>query len=667
MCGICGIITPDVALRPTRTLKRMVLRLRHRGPDEYGLFEDEWASLGHARLSIIDLSTGSQPIHNEDRRLWIVYNGEVFNYLELREDLLTRGHRFYTRSDTEVFLHAYEEYGPECLQRVNGQFALAIWDRKECQLFLARDRIGIRPLYYHRSAQLLAFASEMKSLFLLPGFQTRLDLLALNETLTFWSPQAPRTSFEGIEELEPGCFLTYRARDQAFQGRKFWDITFQDPAPEGKRSLESCKEEFRSLLVDASRIRLRADVPVGAYLSGGLDSSTITAIVKRFTDTPLRTFSISFQDRVFDESSYQRKVVSHLGTEHQETLCTNKAIAEAFPQVIWFAEKPLLRTAPAPLILLSRLVRENGFKVVLTGEGADEFLGGYDIFKEAKIRALWARNPSSSLAPQLLQRLYPYLETPSGGKRSHFQLFFRQGLTETHLPYYSHLIRWRNTSRIRSFLASELQDRIRDHDPIQKFVEQLPVGFEKWHLLHKAQYIEVKTFLSAYLLSSQGDRVAMANSVEGRFPFLDYRVMEFCTRLPPQYKLRGLNEKYLLKIAFEDELPAEVIHRPKQPYRAPIHRSFFCAGAPDYVETLLTEEAVRKKGYFDPDGVLHLVEKCKRPGAFVSEVENMALALVLSVQLLDEFFFGRAPVQDVDPDGISFSSFGGLEKGEQWS
>ena len=665
MCGICGIITADIGRRPTRVLKRMVLRLRHRGPDEYGLFEDEWASLGHARLSIIDLSTGSQPIHNEDGSLWIVYNGEVFNYLELREELLKEGHRFYTRSDTEVFLHAYEQYGPECLQRINGQFALAIWDRKECELFLARDRIGIRPVYYYRAPQLLAFASEMKSLFLLPGFQTRLDPLALKETLTLWATQAPRTPFEGIEELEPGCFLIYQARGQALQRKKFWDIGFENPAAEDKNSLERCKEEFRSLLIDATKIRLRADVPVGAYLSGGLDSSVITAIVKRFTDTPLRTFSISFQDLVFDESSYQRKVVSHLGTEHQEILCTNRAIAEAFPQVVWFAEKPLLRTAPAPLILLSRLVRENGFKVVLTGEGADEFLAGYNIFKEAKIRALWARNPSSSLAPQLLQRLYPYLESPSAGKRSHFQFFFRQGLTETHLPYYSHLVRWRNTSRIRSYLAGELQDRIHHYDPVEKFTEQLPAGFEKWHLLHKAQYIEIKTFLSAYLLSSQGDRVAMANSVEGRFPFLDYRVMEFCTRLPPHYKLRGLNEKYLLKMAFQDELPPEVIQRAKHPYRAPIHRSFFCPGAPDYVDALLSEQTVRQKGYFDPRNVQRLVEKCKRPGTFVSEVENMALAFVLSVQLLDELFFGPPPVEDIDPERVHFSSFGGLGEGKQ--
>jgi len=657
MCAICGIITPDLKRRPARLLKQMVLQLRHRGPDECGLFEDEWASLGHARLSIIDLSTGTQPIHNEDRSLWITYNGEVFNYIELREDLLVKGHRFYTSSDTEVVLHAYEQYGPECLGRFNGQFAIAIWDRKNCELFLARDRVGIRPLYYCVSREQIAFASEMKAIFLLPDLNTRLDPLALEQTITLWAPQAPRTPFEGIQELDPGHFLIYRAKEQALSKKSYWSLGFASSTEEDRRPLKACTEELRSLLLDASKIRLRADVPVGAYLSGGLDSSVIATIVKRFSDTPLKTFSVSFEDRVFDESSYQKKVVSHLSTEHQETICTNRAIAEAFPSVVWSAEKPLLRTAPAPLMLLSRLVRENGFKVVLTGEGADEFLGGYNIFKEAKIRAFWAREPSSRLRPLLFQRLYPYLERPGSGKRPSFQLFFRQGLANTHLSYYSHLIRWKNTARIRNYLARDIQKAINEYDPVEEFIDQLPRGFQELPLLHRAQHLEINTFLSSYLLSSQGDRVAMANSVEGRFPFLDHRVMEFCARIPPRYKIRGLNEKYLLKNAFRKDLPSEVIQRAKQPYRAPINRSFFVADAPDYIENLLSEDSLRKKGYFHLPAVQRLVKKCSKPEAFVSEVENMALAFILSVQLLDELFL-HAPLNRVpDPDTAVFSMF----------
>ena len=657
MCGICGVITPDVKRRPTSLLKEMVLTLRHRGPDEFGLFEDEWASLGHARLSIIDLSTGTQPIHNEDQSLWIVYNGEVFNYIELREDLLANGHRFYTNSDTEVVLHAYEAYGPECLKRFNGQFAIAIWDRKRCEIFLARDRIGIRPLYYCISRNHLAFASEMKSLFLFPDFQTRLDPFALDQTITFWAPQTPRTPFEGIAELEPGHFLIFRPRENTVSKERYWTPEFSAFTEKEKKPITEYMEELRSLLLDACRIRLRADVPVGAYLSGGLDSSVITTIVKRFTDTPLKTFSVSFEDQVFDESSYQRKVVSHLSTEHQETICTNLAIAEAFPHVVWFAEKPLLRTAPTPLIQLSRLVRENRFKVVLTGEGADEFLGGYNIFKEAKIRAFWAKEPNSRLRPLLFKRLYPYLEEPVSGKRSAFQLFFRQGLGEVNLPHYSHLIRWKNTSRIRNYLAEEVQDAINGYDPVAEFTDQLPPGFHQWPLLHKAQYIEIKTFLSEYLLSSQGDRVAMANSIEGRFPFLDHRVMEFCAQLPASYKIHGLNEKYLLKVAFKEDLPSEIIERAKQPYRAPIYRSFFAMDAPDYVDDLLSEDAIRRKGYFHLPAVRRLVQKCRQADAFVGEVENMALSFILSVQLLDALFLRQTPKKDPDLDRANFCLF----------
>ena len=657
MCGICGIVTPALDRRPTEVVQRMVLRLRHRGPDEYGLFEDEGASLGQARLSIIDLSTGTQPIHNEDQSLWIIYNGEVFNYIELHEELVAQGHRFYTKCDTEVVLHAYEQYGPECLQRFNGQFAIAVWDRRRKELFLARDRVGIRPLFYHISRGLLAFASEIKSLLLVPGLSARFDPLALEQTLTLWAVQAPRTPFEGISEIEPGNYLLYRSPDGPVTKRAYWNLRFATEEELDKRPLEACKEELRSLLLDASRIRLRADVPVGAYLSGGLDSSIITTIVKRFTDTPLKTFSVSFEDPVFDESAHQRRVVSHLDTDHHEIFCTNRAIAEFFPQVVWFAEKPLLRTAPTPMMLLSRLVRDHNFKVVLTGEGADEFLGGYNIFKEAKIRAFWAKEPDSRLRPLLFKRLYPYLETPGQGKRSYLQLFFRQGLEETRLPTYSHQIRWKNTARIRNYLTEDLQNAIRGYDPVEEFTSQLPDGFQDWPLLHKAQFIEVKTFLSAYLLSSQGDRMAMANSVEGRYPFLDYRVMEFCARLPPSYKLKVLEEKYLLKRAFREELPPEVIERAKQPYRAPISRSFFAADAPDYVDSLLGSDGIRSKGYFQPSAVDRLVQKCRRPDAFVSEVENMALAFILSLQLLDEKFLRVGLAEEPDPDSVRFTHF----------
>ncbi len=661
MCGICGIVSPERGASRRGLATRMALRMAHRGPDEFGVYADAHAALGHARLSIIDLSTGQQPMHNEDRSLWIVFNGEIFNYVELREDLAALGHEFYTHSDTEVILHAYEQYGPECLHRFNGQFGFAIWDRGKRELFLARDRAGIRPVYYLLADGAFHFASEMKAFLEVPGLALSLDPQALAQTVTFWSPLAPRTPFKEVRELEPGTWLRYRPEGGVVAKRTFWRAPFAAKDDVDARPPAVVGEELRALLIDASRIRLRADVPVGAYLSGGLDSSTITAIVKRFTDTPLATFSVSFEEGGFDESAFQRTMVAHLGTDHHETFCTNAGIAESFPRVVWFAEKPLLRTAPAPLMVLSRLVREHGFKVVLTGEGADELLGGYDIFKEAAIRAFWARDARSRLRPQLFTRIYPWLSAQGKGGRAAWKMFFVQGLEDVNLPWYSHFIRWRNTARLGEFLAPDVRAALREYDPIEEYVAGLPPGFHAWPLLHKAQLLEMETFLSPYLLSSQGDRMGMANSVEGRFPFLDYRVMEFCARLRPAMKLNGLSEKFLLKRAFGGELPAAIVRRPKQPYRAPIGKSFFAEAAAPLLEHALGDERIAAFGCLDAARVKHLLGRCRRAGGNVSEVDNMALAFVLSLQLLCDQFLarncdatpspGRAPVRQLAPDG----------------
>ncbi|HAK97269.1 MAG TPA: asparagine synthase (glutamine-hydrolyzing) [Planctomycetes bacterium] len=659
MCGICGIVAPERGAPQRELAARMAFRLAHRGPDEFGTYADERAALGHARLSIIDLATGTQPIHNEDRSRWIVYNGEVFNFVELREELLARGHSFYTHSDTEVILHAYEQYGPDCVHRLNGQFGLAIWDRRREELFLARDRAGIRPLFWlmHRGA--LLFASEMKAFLEVPELSLSLDPQALAQTVTFWSPLPPRTPFKEVRELEPGTHLLYSAARGTIAKKTFWRMPFADKDGVDRRPLGEIREEFHSLLVDASRIRLRADVPVGAYLSGGLDSSTITAIIKRFSDTPLKTFSVSFEEASFDESGFQRAMVAHLGTDHHETFCTNKGIAESFPRVVWFAEKPLLRTAPAPFMVLSRLVREHGYKVVLTGEGADEMLGGYDIYKEAAIRAFWARNPRSRLRAQLFARIYPWLSAQSTGGRAAWKMVFVQGLEQTTLPWYSHYIRWRNTARIGEFLSADMRAALQGYDPIEEYVAGLPAGFHDWPLLHKAQLLEIETFLSPYLLSSQGDRMGMANSIEGRFPFLDYRVMEMSARLRPELKLYGLTEKYLLKQAFGDELPEAIVRRPKQPYRAPIGKSFFADPQSALLERTLGADAIASFGVLDAARVARLTARCGRKGGTAGEIDNMALAFAVSLQLLCEQFLagrcdpapppGAAPVREFGP------------------
>ena len=654
MCGIAGIFNLETRDPVAEgTLRQMLGMIRHRGPDEFGIYLDGPVGLGSARLSIIDLSGGQQPISNEDGNLWIVFNGEIFNYVELRPELEARGHRFTTTSDTEVLLHLYEEYGPKCLERLNGQFAFAVWNRRDQTLFLARDRLGVRPLFYTRHGGRLVFASEIKSILSTGVIAAELDPAVLEQVFTFWSPLSPATIFKDIVELPPGHYLT--AGPGKCEVGKYWDLAFPEvhnaaPASSSQKTTEDYERELAELLVDAAKIRLRADVPVGAYLSGGLDSSLIASIIRNFTTNHLDTFSIAFDDAHFDESAWQMKMAKFLGTEHQVVRATHADIGRVFPDVVWHTEVPLMRTAPAPMFLLSKLVRDSNYKVVLTGEGADEFLGGYDIFKEAKVRRFWAAKPDSRWRPLLLQKLYPDIALLGKANASMLAAFFKEGLADVDSPYYSHMLRWRNGRRTARFFSSELKQKF--NGSVTTLVDRaLPASFSRWEPLARAQYLEIKIFLSEYLLSSQGDRMGMANSIEGRFPFLDYRVVAFCNQLPARCKLRNLTEKYLLKQLGKRWLPPEIWQRPKRPYRAPIHRSFFNQKTPEYVRELLSPEKIRSNGLFDPTAVKLLVQKAQQ-GQSIGETDDMALAGILSTQLVHsqfvEKFRSAPPVSDRD-------------------
>ena len=641
MCGIAGILTNRSTNMPERAeLAAMIARLHHRGPDGKGMFIEGAIGLAHARLSIIDIAGGQQPIHNEDATVQVVFNGEIFNYVELRRQLIAQGHRFYTRSDTEVIVHLYEEHGERFVDHLNGQFAIALWDTKRQSLLLARDRTGIRPLFYTEAAGRLIFASEVKALFALPEVRRSIDIQALAETCTYWSPLAPRTAFDGVSSLPPGHVMIVAGGVR--RTFCYWDWTFPDAEPyqgdKPHRAEADYASELRELMIDAVRLQLRADVPVGAYLSGGLDSSIITSIVQNFSDTPLRTFSLTFDTPEFDESAHQQEMVDYLGTSHTSIRCTHADIAAAFPRTILHTESTIVRTAPAPLMLLSGHAREAGYKVVLTGEGADEVFGGYDLFKEAKIRRFWGRSPESSSRPRILARLYPYLKNSPADGRAHAltQAFFRDGMEYIDQPYFAHIPRWTSTRRISQFFSRETQDAIDNWDPYAAIMATLPSGMDRWKPLSRDQYVEAHTLMSGYLLCSQGDRVAMANSIEGRFPFLDHRVIEFANRLPPQLKLHGLTEKYLLKKSMTGLLPESVRTRPKQPYRAPDSQSFFNAGrAVDYVAELFSPSKISNAGYFDGIATTKLFEKC-RAGRAIGFADNMAFVAILSTMLLHE-------------------------------
>ena len=636
MCGIVGILNlTEGAPIQELVIRQMLAMIRHRGPDQFGIYLDDQVGMGSARLSILDLQHGQQPIPNEDNTLWIMFNGEIFNDPDLRQELQSRGHRFSTHCDTETIVHAYEEYGPDCLNKFNGQFVIAIWDTRDRSLFLARDRLGVRPLFYTLAANSLVFGSEIKAILAEPRVTAEIDPVALNQIFTFWSTLTPRTIFRRIIDFPPGHFMLVREGEISL--KPYWNLTFPERESSSVRSKQDYLEEFRSLLVDATKIRLRADVPVGAYLSGGLDSSTTAAIIRNYTNNHLDTFSISFSDPQYDESEYQLKMARFLGTDHQVVYASHADIGRVFPEVIWHTETPIMRTSPAPMFLLSKLVRERNFKVVLTGEGADEVLAGYDLFKEAKVRRFWARRPDSKWRPALFKKIYPWISGLAAGNAEYLAAFFGMGLTDTHAHDYSHSIRWRTTNRTKRFFSEETLQTIQSTAGESDLTPSYPDGFEGWDPLHQAEYLEISIFLSQYLLSSQSDRMAMAHGVEGRFPFLDYRVVEFCNNLPPTLKLRGLTEKYLLKELAREWLPAEICDRPKQPFRAPIHRSFFNDAKLEYVQELLSPASIGLAGVFNPAVVSQLTAKLER-GLPLSETDDMALVGVLSTQLVVQQF-----------------------------
>jgi len=649
MCGIAGICHIDgpdgVSLN---SIRNMIGALRHRGPDETGIYLDDQVALGNARLSIIDLSSGTQPIHNEDKSLWIVYNGEVFNYPELKEGLLKKGHCFYTTSDTEVVLHLYEEQGPDFLTQLNGQFALAIWDAKKKELFLSRDRVGIRPLYYTILNNTIFFGSEIKSIFMNENISRRIDPIAMDQIFTFWTTLTPRTVFKDIYELPPGHYL--KTSDSKVAIKKYWDIPLYSRAEQLDLAPQEICRHIQDLLQDAVRIRLRADVPVGCYLSGGLDSSGATALVVRNFNKDVRTFGIRFDSEDFDEGKYQNLMVSFLNVNHTDLKATNEQIGASLSDCLWHCEKPLLRTGPVPLFLLSDVVRKSGYKVVLTGEGADEVFGGYNIFREAKIRRFLAKYPNSKSRAELISYLYPYIFHNPSLKRT-LQSFFAKGLDQTDDPIFSHFIRWENTRRIRTFFSQELTDAIGEYDGYQEVRHSLPEAYKQADDFSKGQYLEMAIFLSNYLLSSQGDRVAMAHSVEIRLPFLDLRVIDFMARVPAKWKILGLKEKHILKKSFEEILPKEVIRRPKHPYRAPIKQSLLNKKTERYTQEVLSKESLGKAGLFDAGKVAKLLRKAQTIEN-LSEIDSMALVGVVSSQIVHHQFvqdFRRRLADTVSP------------------
>jgi len=649
MCGVAGIIDYRGITNTVSATEAMLRSFSYRGPDESGIYKSTTASIGNVRLSIIDLITGQQPLSDISGRYWIVFNGEIFNYIELREELDRKGIKLKTHSDTEVLVNLFALYKEKCLNLLNGQFAFAVWDKKDEKLFIARDRVGIRPLFYTVADGAFFFASEIKALFQNPRVTRELNPEHLAQIYTFWTAITPGTAFRDIYELSPGHFMTFSR--EGIRTEKFWELSFNNT--NSSVSLPEAIDGFNELFTSAVRIRLRADVEVAAYLSGGLDSSTTVAYIKNLEPGILNTFSIGFEDKDFDESSYQEEAVRYLDTNHRAITCSSKEIANFFPKVVWHSETPLTRTAPTPMLILSKLVRDNNIKVVITGEGSDEILAGYDIFREAIIRRFWAAQPASSLRPMLLKRIYPDIPHLRNASPNILKMFFGYKLEDTGNPLYSHLLRWNNSNHIKKHFSDNTKASVDGYDPLADLAASLPVNFERWSPLAKAQWLETTVFMSGYLLSSQGDRMGMANSIEGRYPFLDYRVIEYCSALPDKFKLNGMNEKYLLKKLMHGKIPESIVKRPKQPYRAPISSVFLGKPRPEYITEMLSERKTTKAGIFNYNSVSSMLGKIGNAGT-ASEVDNMVITSVISTHLLYNQFiennnteFHNAPLKNL--------------------
>jgi asparagine synthase (glutamine-hydrolysing) len=564
--------------------------MSYRGPDDAGSYIGPGAGLAMRRLSIIDIAGGHQPMCNEERTLWIVFNGEIYNYRELREQHLSHGHRFASNSDTEVILHLFEQYGPDCVNYLNGMFAFAIWNTRTETLFLARDRVGVKPLYYTIAGDTLLFASEIKSLLQYDGVQAEPDLEAMDEFLSYGYTQTPRTLFKGIVRLPEGHVATWKRGTLTL--RRYWDVSFSSGPLQCE---EAYKEQLLELLRDSVRLRLRSDVPVGILLSGGIDSSAVTGLLSRSVNK-VQTFSIGFAGAGYNELAYARQVAEHFRTDHHETILSPASFLDFIPTFVYHMDEPVSDGASIPLYFVSELAARH-VKVVLSGEGADELFAGYSIYRYMLLLEKYRRMPAP--ARHLVDRLLGQL--PGVGAK------FRKYTALAGLPLRQRYLGPRMYDRTQraALYSGTIGDALHDRDTRQGH-RGLWSGTEaSWDSLSQMLYVDTKSWLPNDLLI-KADRMTMAKSVELRVPFLDYRLIEFAARVPSHLKIRGAQSKYILKRAMESVLPHDIIHRSKFGFPTPLARLLREAGGSYVNDTLLGPRAVNR-GYFRRDVVQRLV------------------------------------------------------------
>lgn len=643
MCGIAGVFgaNPNIDTQKEQ-IKNMISYLQHRGPDGWGIYLSNKISLGQTRLSIIDLQSGHQPMVSD--RYVIVYNGEIYNHIELRQQLKEKGINFKTKCDTEVVLKAFEVYGVDSFKLFNGQFALLIWDKVDQKLIIARDRYGIRPLYILNHKDKIYFASEMKTFDAIENYKREFNFDNLFEHALLWNTINDKTIYKNIRSLAAGTCEIYNLQSNDVKKIRYYQLgetynpeqSIKADTGYNKNNEQQVVNEFSDLLENSVELRLRSDVPVGAYLSGGIDSSVITYLTDKKKSDIFKTFSVAFEDNEFDESNYQIEMASKIKTEHIEQKISYQLISENYLETIYHSERPLFRTAAVPLYLLSQKVHDNNIKVVLTGEAADEILFGYDTFKELKLLDQWSKNPDSETLPLIIKELYPHLQHYKDPKKYGFLRMYYEGFLNDYDNELVGLnIRASNNKAILNFFNKDYRPEFNKEKLLEEIKQALPGDYKYWSLLQKNQYMEMKTLLSGYLLSSQADRMSMAHSIEGRYPFLDHRLVEKVFNYDDNIKLNEYRQKYLLCKSYQNKIPDSIINRPKKPYTAPDLQSFYMNGKlSQQAEYFLSEEKILEYGVFDLKMVNRFLRKfTKGIPENIGYRDNMLISFILSTQM----------------------------------
>lgn len=625
MCGIAGLTAS--APRPTDRprVEAMLAALAHRGPDEQRVVQAGAGCLGTARLALVDRPTSRQPMADPSDRYALAFNGEIYNYRELRAELERAGVAFRTTGDTEVLLHALVRWGVDALPRLRGQFAVAFWDGLERTLLLARDRFGIVPLHWAAGDDGVVFASEVAAL-RAAGLDTPLVVRDVVDTGVLWGLHPGRSVYAGVRSVPPGGFVL--ARGALADERSYWSFDFAAERDAG--TLDDQAARLVDLLSGAVARRVPAYGVPAVLLSGGLDSSAVTGLLRREVgDDPVDSYSIEFASAALDESPFQRAAVRAFGTRHHAVVADDETVAAALVHAVEHAGMPLVRTAPAASIGLAARIEANGTRAVLSGEGADELFCGYDLFKVAWIREAWSRDPADPRWPRLLEEA---LAQQRGMGRAVERAFYEQGLDERSDPVFSHQNRWRSSARLLQYLAPDWRSAIQPEDVLAGVRERLPARYRAWDVVEQAQYLEVTYFLPSALLASQCDRPYMAHSIEARYPFLDEDVADFALTLPLRAKLAGLEEKVVLKVATAGVVPDEIRGRVKQPYTAPEGEVFRSRAGDALLDAFVSPAALTRHGLFDASRVAWLVAKLRR--GRTSYYDDLALLWVLSTQVL---------------------------------